>query len=868
MSQPTTPGAAASRDEDWRDIFKALPRVVRWSVFGVIGLVLLLVLAALAGLGVARSAFPQTDGELDLPGLTSEVRVLRDEHGIPQIYADSMDDLMRAQGFVHAQERFYEMDVRRHITSGRLSEMFGPASLEIDKTVRTMGWRRVAEKELGLVSPRTRRALEAYAAGVNAYLESRSPRELAVEYSLLRLGGLEYHPEKWTPTDSLAWLKAMAWDLRANVEDEIARALLSARHSPSEVAQLYPPYDERVGPVIVDQGAVVDGVFEPEATQSGTRNPQRPAYTAGQRKALSAVADAMRGMPELVGRGDGIGSNSWVVDANHSDTGTPILANDPHLSVSQPGVWMQMGLHCNEVSPDCPLDVAGFTFSGTPGVIIGHNADIAWGFTNMGPDTADLFLEKVREGRWRHAGQWREFDSRTETIKVRGGEDVRLEVRETSHGPVLSDVSADLSTIGANAAPEDEQYAVSLAWSALRPMPTADAILGFNVASNWDEFREAARSFAVPSQNLVYADREGHIGYQAPGWIPIRRSGNDGRMPSEGWKPENEWTGDAVPFDALPHLFDPPSGMIITANQKVTGNSYPYYLGTDWDPGYRAGRIHRLLESSSRFSVDDMTLLQLDNRHPLASALVPVLLELEPGSAYYTDGQDLLRTWDFRQGRDSAAAAYFNAVWSHVLARTFHDDLRTSLWPTGGGRWMSVVTDLLDEPSNPWWDDASTEDVVESRDDILVAAMRDARDDLTAHVAVDPQDWTWGAMHRLNLRNQTLGTSGIGPVEWVVNRGGFGSGGGSAAVNATNWDASQGYEVTSAPSMRMVVTPGRWDDSRWINLTGVSGHPFHPHYADQTRLWVNGDTLPWAFGRDAVVAAAEDTLTLRPAEAP
>ncbi len=306
-------------------------------------------------------------------------------------------------------------------------------------------------------------------------------------------------------------------------------------------------------------------------------------------------------MPSFLGRGDGLGSNSWVVDGEHSSTGAPLLANDPHLGVGMPGIWIQVGLHCRTVSDACPFDVSGFTFSGVPGVIIGHNADIAWGFTNLGPDVTDLYVERVRDDEWFRDGEWQPLRTRTETIEVAGGDDETLEVRSTAHGPLLSDVADDLQDVADDADVDrsgvgpDEDYGLALQWTALEPGRTADAIFDLNLAGDWDEFREAVSSFEVPAQNLVYADREGHIGYQAPGRIPIRKSGNDGRMPAAGWLPENDWTGDFVPFDGLPRVVDPADGVIVTANQAVVGEDYPYFLTGDWDQGYRSQRIRDVL---------------------------------------------------------------------------------------------------------------------------------------------------------------------------------------------------------------------------------------------------------------------------------
>ena len=876
MSQQpvTTPTPDATSDEEpiWREILRAAPRPVRWAVWVAAGLVLLLVVLAGVAAWTVRRPLPQVDGEATLSGLTAEVEVLRDAHGIPHVYADTDADLMRAQGYVHAQERFFEMDVRRHVTAGRLSELFGPETLETDKFVRTMGWRRVAEQEWALLRADTRDALTAYADGVNAYLAGRGGSETAVEYTALGLSGLDYEPEPWTPADSLAWLKAMAWDLRGNMVEEVDRVLLSLDHTEEEIAQLHPEYPYAEHPPIVSGGGVVDGVFEQNASGNATRNPRRAPYPTAAVAALEQVRDRITAMPELLGRGDGIGSNSWVVDGEHSATGKPLLANDPHLGVSQPGTWVQMGLHCRERTPDCTLDTAGFTFSGVPGVIIGHNADIAWGFTNLSPDVTDLYLEQVEgDDRWVQDGHTRPMEVRTETIEVRDGEDFELRVRETTHGPLISDVSPEFATLGANA-PTDEPgvrgtgYAVALAWTALDPAPTADAVLMLNRASTWDEFREAAAELAVPAQNLVYADREGHIGYQAPGRVPIRKSGHDGTMPVEGWISANDWTGEYVPFDGLPNVLDPEKGFIVTANQAVVDEDYPYLLTRDWDAGYRSTRIRQLLEEEGELSVSEMQALQLDTANPMAPVLVPYLLELEDlPSPYYRRAQRLLGDWDFTQPADSAPAAYFNAVWRNLLALTFHDDLREGSWPEGGSRWFQVVTPMLDEPAGPWWDDTSTVEV-ETRDDILRRALVEARDELTRRQSRDPSLWTWGHLHRLDLRHGTLGTSGVALLERLLNRTGHEVGGGTSAVDATSWDAVLGYGVTAAPSMRMVVSLADWDASRWINLTGVSGHPASDHYDDQTELYVAGEYLPWAFGREAVAAAAEDTLVLRPAD--
>ena len=868
MSEP-----APTTESVPRRTFRSLPRAARSATYAVGFLALLLIVGLVIAVVTVRKPFPTVDGEINVPGLAAEVEVTRDENGIPQVYADTSADLFYAQGFVQAQDRFFEMDFRRHVTSGRLSELLGEEALETDMYIRTMGWRRVAEEELSLLSPETLAYLEAYSAGVNAYIDSHTVSQMSLEYSVLALNGLDYTPEAWAPADSVAWLKAMAWDLRGNMDEEIDRAIASVRHTPEEIESLYPAYPYDRHQPIVGQGGVVDGVFEQDASRSSSRKPARAGLTPELVDALEAMNKGLRSMPALMGKDEGIGSNSWVVDGEHSTTGAPILANDPHLGISVPGVWYQMGLHCRELSEACPFDVSGFTFSGVPGVVIGHNQQIAWGFTNLGPDVVDLYLEKLEGKNYLYDGELKPLIAHDETIEVFGrDEPVTFAVRSTEHGPLLSDVSAQLSTVGANApvadgAPaRDPGYAVALSWTALTPSRTADAIFMFDAATSWEEFRTAAKEFAAPSQNLVYADTDGHIGYQAPGLIPIRKSGNTGDYPVEGWLPANDWTGSYIPFDALPSVLDPDKGMITTANQAVVDADYPYYLGSSWDYGYRSQRITDLLRLKDKLSVGDMSKIQLDTRNGFAPTFVPYLLDIELPSQYLAAGQRLLQDWDYEQPADSGAAAYYNAVWRQTLELTFHDELPPSTRPKGGDRWFEVMRRLLAESDNSWWDDIETETEVETRDDILLRAMSLARDELVARQARRTADWTWGHHHTMDLENASLGQSDVGLVRWLFNRGGYETAGGGSIVNATTWDADVGYGVTAAPSMRMVVSLGDLDQSRWINLTGVSGHAFNKHYVDQTELWVNGETLPWYFSRSRVEDAADETLTLVPSE--
>jgi penicillin amidase len=844
--------------------------------------VVVAVIVAVVGVGLVRRSFPRTSGSLDVRGLSAPVDVLRDKQGVPQIYADNALDLFRAQGYVAAQDRFFEMDLRRHITAGRLSEMVGSGGVETDKVIRTMGWRRVAEAELPHLAPATRQYLQAYADGVNAYINAMgSPSRMAFEYVVLGQQVPGYRVEQWTPVDSLSWLKAMAWDLRGNYDNELARARLAGTTSEQRLAELFPPY-----PYDTHQPILSARDWKPgEAT---AKTPARAK--AGAAQAASAMPDYLRSkdvrgvyaevsrslaaVPVMLGRGDGIGSNSWVVAGSRTSTGKPLLANDPHLGTGIPGIWYQTGLHCRTVSAQCPFDVSGFSFSGLPGVVIGHNQRVAWGFTNLGPDVSDFYLEKVRAASYLRDGRYVPLRERPETIRVAGGKDVRITVRGTVHGPVLSDVVPNVARAGDTAPVEGKVhgggYDVSLAWTGLRPGRTADAIFALDTAQSFPQFQAAARDFAVPAQNLVYADVDGHIGYQAPGQIPVRASSTPGTppgyWPAPGWKSRYDWKG-YVPFSQMPTTYDPPEGFLVAANQAVSTSTTPF-LTTEWDYGFRSQRIRDLIEATPKVTPERMSQIQMDNRNGFAPTLVKELLRIKT-DPYTQDAQKLLRTWNFTeptgQSDQAAAGAYYNAVWSKLLDLTFNDDLTGDIQADGGGRWMEAVALLLKKPNDPWWDNKQTPGVIEGRDEILRQAMVEARRDLTKRLGKNPETWQWGNLHRLTLQHKVLGGDDVpGVVRSLFNRGPWDMPGGSSIVNANGYDASQGFAVNWAPSMRMVVDLGNLDRSRWVNQTGASGHPFSSHYDDQVGAWIEGETYPWPSTEKAVRAADPETLRLVP----
>ena len=863
-TEPADAGApsGAARRRSW------LGRRIGIALFGVVaGVTVIALIAAGFVVWTIQRSFPQLDGEIAVAGLDGEVTVERDVLGVPTITADTTDDLFFAQGYVQAQDRFWEMDFRRHVTSGRLSELFGASQLPTDRFLRTLGWRVVAEQEVAALDATTRAYYDAYAEGVNAYLAERTGADVSFEYAVLGLQNPGYEIEPWSAADSVAWLKAMAWDLRSNIEEETSRAIAARDFSPAELAQLYPDYPFDENPVIV-----------PTITPA-------PAPGAGGRGAAPAasldwtkVGDVVQAVSRLVGGvGEGVGSNSWVVSGDLTESGMPLLANDPHLGASLPSVWHQVGLRCRTVSQTCGFDVSGFGFAGVPGVIIGHNAQIAWGFTNLTTDVTDLYIEKVVGDRYWRDGALVPLAQRTETIRVAGGPDEQLVIRSTGNGPIISGLTSDYDAIaadpyvasGQDAAPADTagapegETAVSLRWTALQPGSTATAIFALNLAQDFAGFRTAASLFDVPAQNLVYADVQGNIGYQTPGRLPIRGAG-DGWMPQPGWNSAYDWQG-FIPFDELPVSYNPPEGYIVTANNAIVGEEYPYFLTRDWDYGYRAARIVELIQRTAAagpLTTQDMRDIQADARSFIGARLAGVYAELETGDAGTDAALGLLRGWDAQNAADSPAAAYANVLWDELVQNVFVRG-RDAAAPIGDQARMFLVVDrLLDDPTSTWWTNAELG--VSGRDEMLARTATDAYTRLVGLQGDNPSRWNWGALHALPLRSDTFGSSGIAPIEMLFNRGPFPTGGGASLVNATGWVLGEGFETTTVPSMRMVVDLSDFDASRWNQLTGVSGHIFHPNYVDQTAAWQNAELTPWPFSTGAVTAAATNTLTLTP----
>ncbi len=825
---------------------KTLGRVL--STLGLILLALAIMVGGLVGYTVTRS-FPQTNGTVKIPGLSGKVDVYRDGRGIAHIYADNTHDLFLAQGYVHAQERFYQMDFWRHITSGRLSELYGEGALERDQFLRTVGWWRVAEQEYRLLDADTRAILDAYAEGVNAYIGNRSAADLSLEYSILGLtGSSDYKPEPWSPVSVLAWAKAMAYDLQANLDEEIERTVLLQKIGAEKTADYQPLYPGD-HPIIV---------------------PNLPA-TGLDFRTVSARLAMLDGL--LGPRTEGIGSNSWVIAGSRTTTGTPLLANDPHLGIQMPSIWYEIGGHCRAITQACPYDFYGVSFAGVPGIIIGHNNRIAWGLTFLAYDVQDLYIEKINPAsanQYEVNGEWRDMTLVSETIKVKDGEDMPLTVRYTRHGPLINDVFWDGAGVTVDGTQLGPGYGIALRWTALDAGTTIRALLKLNRAQNFEEFRDALRDWVVPPHNVIYADVDGNIGYQGPGYVPIRKNG-DGLLPVPGWTDDYEWTG-FVPFDELPYAFNPPEGYIATANNAVVGPDYPHLLSLQWDAGYRAGRIVDMIQVQPRISIEYIQQMHGDSTNLGAKEVLPYLLAVDLGDAKLGEAADELRNWDFQMSLDSRPAAIYLSFFNALLEDTFHDDLPEDYWPNGGGsNWLTLRT-ILAESNSSWWDNTRTP-AVETRDDILQQAFADGYAALEKQLGANPESWKWGALHTATFANATLGgAASPAPIRALYNRGPFPTSGGYSIVNNTTWNMTRDdweepgdpYAVGTVPSMRMIVDLGNLRNSLITHTAGQSGHAFHEHYIDMADDWRLVQYHPMLWGADDVERNAESHLTLVP----
>ena len=795
------------------------------KVLIIIGLVLVVMTIVLAGVGTwfVRRPWSRVSGTVSVAGLSAPVEVIRDEWGVPHIYAENERDLFFAQGYVHAQDRLWQMEFSRRIGSGTLSAVLGEATLDTDLFLRTLGLRRAAEKDWALVDDDMRAVMEAYAEGVNAYVEIHRNR-LPLEFTIL---GVD--PAPWTPIDTLAWGKVMSYNLGGNFRYELLRARIIAELGEEAAQQLLPPYAD---------GAPV--IIPPEASSY--------AWLRGARfDGLDALA-AVLGDSHL-----DWGSNNWVVHGSRTATGMPLLADDMHLGLDMPAVWYENGLHGGR------FDSVGYSFPGVPMIIVGHNNRIAWGVTNLGPDVQDFYIEKLNDPanptQYEFKDQWQDLQIMPEVIEVKGQSPMTLDVLITRHGPIMNDVIGDLK----------DAEPMALQWTALEGGYIFKAVRLINLAANWDEFRQALSYWDVPSQNFVYADVDGNIGYQSPGKIPIRAPGHQGLVPVPGWTGEYEWQG-FIPFDELPSVFNPPTGFIATANNKVVPDDYPYHLAYEWAAPYRAQRITSLLAADASITIEDIRDIHAQTYSLPAEALRPYLLAVEPENDLQARALAQVEAWDLYNEADRPGASVYQVWYWFLVQNTLRDELSDDLaddYLSNHYIHMPLMVEMMAQADNPWFDDVTTPQV-ETRDEIVRRSLANAADWLSERYGDAPKKWEWGRLHTMTFVHQPLGQSGIGLLENLFNSKTIPARGDNLTVDAASSSFDEPFAVRSGVSQRFIADLSDLGNSVTIHTTGQSGQLFHPHREDFISPWQNVEYHPMLFSREAVEANAEAVLTLRP----
>jgi penicillin amidase len=802
----------------------------------------LAVIAALVTIAVIgtylsmRRSLPMVDGTTSVTGISAPIDIVRDADAIPHIFAATKADALFGLGYAHAQDRLWQMEFQRRIGYGRLCEIFGAAALPQDRFLRTVGFGRAARAAWENTPEWARQQMNAYVSGVNAFLATHHGTGLPLEFSLLR-----FEPEAWAGPDVLVWVKMMAWDLSSNYTLELLRHDLIRTVGAERMAALMPPYagnglsilggSSRL-PTTEDTGHTEE---KPKKDFSSMSSVVANSWGAALATSLSQGPPSVRHF--LMGSAaEALGSNNWVVDGTRTASGKPLLANDPHLGTHVPSTWYLAHMS----APD--FDVIGATLPGTPAVALGRNRSIAWGATNVAADVEDLYRERLDE-----AGKEVEFQGAKvpiatilETILVRGAEAVQLQVRVTRHGPLVSD-----AINATNASPNTPAGAprpaplepLAFRWTALDPDDsTMVAFLQLNEARNWSQFTEALRSFVVPSQNFVYADVEGHIGYYAPGRIPIRASG-DGSRPAEGWSGEAEWTG-WVPFEELPHLYDPPTHQIVTANNRPAPADYRHHLGLEWVEPYRAQRITDLLQGAAKLTPDDFARMQADTVSLHAKTLLPLLLaHVQPQSTPDRQAVELLRQWNADATAGSAAEAIFEAWFYDLVPTMVGDELEALVMNTYRSRFSFVtrflVQTLTDPKAAAWCDDVKSPRV-ETCNDAVTLALSHGVADLTKRLGSDMARWRWDAVHPAVFPHS--GLDAVAAMRPLLSRA-VPNGGDWSTVNVGPIDVDHPFEQHSVPGYREIIDLSPANDSRFLNDIGQSGHPLSAHYDDFLSDW-------------------------------
>ncbi len=765
-------------------------------------LVLLILVGAPGGYLFYRgqASLPQVAGTAPLPGLGAPVEVLRDTSGVPHLFASDMRDLARATGYVHAQDRLFQMEMLRRLGSGRMAELFGPELVELDRRVRRLSLPAAAQAEAERMAPEAREILEAYAAGVNAFVEA------SAEHPPLEFQLLDHQPALWTPVDSLVIVKWMADLISSNGAAELLRAALI----------------EKVGG---ETAYLMTGLAPPPDLIDPSVSYLRP--------------------PRSLVRPSRGASNAWVVAGARSGSSRPLLASDPHLPLSMPSIWYEIHLSGGG------LDVAGASIPGIPFVVIGHNQRVAWGVTALYADVQDHFVETVNPDNPRQyaSGElWEDLESWTETINVADGALVTEEIVRSRHGVLVDNQPKD-----------GRLYA--LRWDAIRRGDHTLALWRLNLAGSWEEFIEALRTWASPALAFVYADVEGNIGFFPAGDIPVR-SGFDGTLPVDGASGQLDWQG-SIPHELKPQLFNPEDGLIVSANHSMLPPDAPYPLGQDTLPPFRAHRIATLLSAGSSLSAADMVRIQSDRYDSSTESILRYLVALTPEDEQEAQALTVLRSWNGQMDAGAAPAIY-QAVHRMLLENAFRDELGDELFDTylefleeGHG---GSIHAIIDEPASPLWDDGSTPEV-EDRTSIFARSLTDGLGVLSSLQSGDMGSWDWATLHGADF-DHPLGQEP--PLSWLFSRTTLPFGGSTHTVSNATVSLREPFGVVAGTSFRFIADLSDLSQSQSIVPTGASGHPLSPHYFAQNRGWLAGEPHPLLTSRAGVEMSLGSRLVLQP----
>jgi penicillin G amidase len=786
-------------------------RVVRW-ILAVVSAVL--VAAVGLWLWYRQASLPEHEGTLVVPSISSPVQIVRDEAGIPTITARTEADVLFALGYAHAQDRLWQIEFNRRIGQGRISEIVGPAGVDTDRFLRTLGIYRRAQAMARELDPESRSLLEAYCAGINAYLDGHHDI-LPLEFLLLQAP----RPEHWVPADVAAWTLMMSWDVSADaMRNELERLRLAARFSKAEIDDFMPIQDESAPPT----GDYV-GLY---------RSLGLPGRVlAEQARELARLA------PEAgFGAAQGLGSNSWVVGGSRTVSGRPLLANDPHLGFSSPSVWYFTRLK----APG--LDVSGATLPGVPFVVLGRNAHVAWGFTTTNADTIDLYLERIDP---EHPNLYETpsgavpFEARVETIKVRGADPVTLVVHSTRHGPVITGALAAADAAlppGAWAG----NYVLALRWAALEPGDaTMRAFRAMNRASDTAQFERALSDVSAVVQNVVFAGDDGHIGFRVAGRVPVRRADNDlhGLVPSPGWDARYDWQGWIAP-DELPRSFDPPQAWIVTANQKITAPGYSGYITMDWKPPFRADRIEQLLQAVPRHDLASFERIQADVTSLAAREMMQALSGTEPTTPIGRAALQRLRTWDGAMRADTPEPVIYHAWIRRLKELIFDDDLGPMAHDLVES--AALTTTMLGvltgrAHARDWCDDASAA----GRHVTCLALAAQALDQVAAELAREPRDLDglrWGRRHPAVFEHRPLSNVPL-LRSWFEQRVPDPGDGETVNVGMLRLKGERPFEARAGPSLRAIYDLSGASSGVWMFGPGQSGNPFSPQFGDLLEPW-------------------------------